>query len=158
MEITIVENLQRADLNPMEQARAFERLSRDFHMTQEQMADAHRQGTRQRSQLPAPSQVCPAVQDQVESGDTHLRPRPRLPGSDSRDDVEKTAQKVAALSPLRPPDRDLVQGILNPEESQQKKPSPSLRDPNVREAKDRFSAPSALKSPSKTTRPGQGHH
>jgi len=28
MEITIVENLQRADLNPMEQARAFERLSR----------------------------------------------------------------------------------------------------------------------------------
>src|SRR5271157_5230123 len=38
MEITIVENLQRTDLNPMEQARAFERLSRDFHMTQEQMA------------------------------------------------------------------------------------------------------------------------
>src|ERR1035437_2458581 len=36
MEITIVENLQRADLNPMEQARAFERLSREFHMTQEQ--------------------------------------------------------------------------------------------------------------------------
>ena len=38
MEITIVENLQRADLNPMEQARAFERLAREFHMTQEQMA------------------------------------------------------------------------------------------------------------------------
>ena len=38
MEITIVENLQRADLNPMEQARAFDRLSREFHMTQEQMA------------------------------------------------------------------------------------------------------------------------
>jgi len=38
MEITIVENLQRADLNPMEQARAFDRLSRDFSMTQEQMS------------------------------------------------------------------------------------------------------------------------
>ena len=38
MEITIVENLQRTDLNPMEQARAFERLSREFHMTQEQMS------------------------------------------------------------------------------------------------------------------------
>src|SRR5277367_1704232 len=38
MEMTIVENLQRADLNPMEQARAFERLTRDFKMTQEQMA------------------------------------------------------------------------------------------------------------------------
>src|SRR5215475_3974729 len=38
MEMTIVENLQRADLNPMEQARAFERLGREFHMTQEQIA------------------------------------------------------------------------------------------------------------------------
>jgi ParB family chromosome partitioning protein len=42
MEITIVENLQRADLNPIEQARAYERLGREFGMTQEQMA--HRTG------------------------------------------------------------------------------------------------------------------
>src|SRR5438270_5990126 len=38
MEITIIENLQREDLNPMEQARAFERLSREFSLTQEQIA------------------------------------------------------------------------------------------------------------------------
>src|SRR5215470_7797269 len=38
MEITIIENLQREDLNPMEQARAFEKLSRDFGLTQEQIA------------------------------------------------------------------------------------------------------------------------
>src|SRR6201999_3562496 len=38
MEMTIVENLQRADLNPMEQARAYDRLGREFKMTQEQMA------------------------------------------------------------------------------------------------------------------------
>ena len=38
MEMTIVENLQRTDLNPMEQARAFERLSQEFKLTQEQMA------------------------------------------------------------------------------------------------------------------------
>jgi len=38
MEMTIVENLQREDLNPMEQARAFERLSREFNLTQDQMA------------------------------------------------------------------------------------------------------------------------
>src|SRR5579871_5223049 len=38
MEITIIENLQREDLNPIEQARAFERLSREFHLTQEQIA------------------------------------------------------------------------------------------------------------------------
>src|ERR1700684_736352 len=38
MEITIVENLQRTDLNPMEQARAYDRLSHHFKMTQERMA------------------------------------------------------------------------------------------------------------------------
>jgi ParB family chromosome partitioning protein len=38
MEMTIVENLQREDLNPMEHARAFERLGREFSLTQEQMA------------------------------------------------------------------------------------------------------------------------
>ena len=38
LELTIIENLQREDLGPMEQARAFDRLSREFNMTQEQMA------------------------------------------------------------------------------------------------------------------------
>ena len=38
MEMTIVENLQRTDLNPMEQARAYDRLGQQFKMTQEQMA------------------------------------------------------------------------------------------------------------------------
>ena len=38
MEMTIVENLQREDLNPMEEARAFARLSNEFGLTQEQMS------------------------------------------------------------------------------------------------------------------------
>ena len=38
LEFTIIENLQREDLNPMEQARAFERLSVEFQLTQEQIA------------------------------------------------------------------------------------------------------------------------
>src|SRR5436305_1854426 len=36
-EMTIIENLQRADLNCMEQSRAFSRLSQDFGLTQEQI-------------------------------------------------------------------------------------------------------------------------
>ena len=39
LEMTLVENLQREDLNPIEQARAFERLTDEFHLTQEQVAD-----------------------------------------------------------------------------------------------------------------------
>ncbi len=39
LEITLVENIQREDLNPLEQARAFDRLMTDFQLTQENVAD-----------------------------------------------------------------------------------------------------------------------
>jgi ParB family transcriptional regulator, chromosome partitioning protein len=39
MEMTIVENLLREDLNVMDQARAYQRLSREFGLTQDEMAN-----------------------------------------------------------------------------------------------------------------------
>src|SRR5205823_422607 len=39
LEMTLVENIQREDLNPMEAARAFERLMDEFHLTQEAVAE-----------------------------------------------------------------------------------------------------------------------
>jgi ParB family transcriptional regulator, chromosome partitioning protein len=39
LEMSLVENLQREDLSPVEQARAFERLSNDFQLTQEEIAE-----------------------------------------------------------------------------------------------------------------------
>jgi ParB family chromosome partitioning protein len=39
LEMTLVENLQREDLNPIEQARAFQRLTDEFSLTQEQVAE-----------------------------------------------------------------------------------------------------------------------
>ena len=39
LEMTLVENLQREDLNPIEQAKAFQRLTEGFHLTQEQVAE-----------------------------------------------------------------------------------------------------------------------
>jgi ParB family chromosome partitioning protein len=38
LELTLVENIQREDLNPIEQARAFERLMYQFHLTQDEVA------------------------------------------------------------------------------------------------------------------------
>ncbi len=52
LELTLVENLQREDLNPVEEARAFERLLNEFHLTQEEVAEAHRQGPRHGLQTP----------------------------------------------------------------------------------------------------------
>jgi len=38
LEITLVENIQREDLNPVEEARAYQRLMDEFHLTQEEVA------------------------------------------------------------------------------------------------------------------------
>ena len=38
LEITLVENIQREDLNPIEEARAFDRLATEFNFTQEEVA------------------------------------------------------------------------------------------------------------------------
>jgi len=38
LELTLVENIQREDLNPIEQARAFQRLMDEFHLTQDEVA------------------------------------------------------------------------------------------------------------------------
>ncbi len=39
LEVSLLENVQREDLNPIEQARAYERLSSEFALTQEEIAD-----------------------------------------------------------------------------------------------------------------------
>ena len=38
LELTLIENIQREDLNPLEEARAFDRLLSQFHLTQEDVA------------------------------------------------------------------------------------------------------------------------
>jgi ParB family chromosome partitioning protein len=39
MELALIENLQREDLNPMEEAAGYRTLADDYHMTQEEIAD-----------------------------------------------------------------------------------------------------------------------
>lgn len=39
MEISLIENVQRADLNPIEEARAYQQLVKEFHLTQEEIAE-----------------------------------------------------------------------------------------------------------------------
>jgi ParB family chromosome partitioning protein len=146
MEITIVENLQRADLNPMEQARAFERLSREFHMTQEQMA--LRTGKDRASvanflrllRLPA------TVQSRVEAGDLSFGHARTLLALEHGEEIEKAAQRISALSLSVRQTENYVQGLLHPERGIKKAPKPEpVVDPNVREVQDRLQRALGLK-------------
>jgi len=146
MEITIVENLQRADLNPMEQARAFERLSREFHMTQEQMAV--RTGKDRASvanflrllRLPA------SVQTRVETGDLSFGHARTLLAFEHAEEMEKAAQKIIDLSLSVRQTESYVQGLMHPDRAAKKeaKPLPPV-DPNVREVQDQLQRALGLK-------------
>jgi len=146
LEMTIVENLQRADLNPMEQARAYQRLSQDFKMTQEQMAT--RTGKERASvanflrllRLPEP------IQHKVESGDLSFGHARTLLALDSAESITAAAQKVMALNLSVRQTESYVQGLINPEAKPKKDAKPTQpEDPNVREAQDRLRRTLGLK-------------
>jgi len=137
LEMTIIENLQREDLNPMEQARAFARLSREFNLTQEQISE--RTGKDRASvgnflrllKLPEP------IQKMVESGELSFGHARALLALESVEQIISVAQKITALNLSVRTAENYIKSLLNPEE----KPAKAEKvkeplDPNVREARD----------------------
>ncbi len=136
MEITIIENLQREDLNPVEQARAFERLSREFGMTQEQIAA--RTGKDRASianfirLLKLPELVQSAMEESVLSFG-HGKVLLGLAGFPEH--LERAAREVIEKQLSVRQTEELVSRLLNPQGAEQKPEKPArVLDPNVREA------------------------
>jgi ParB family chromosome partitioning protein len=138
MEMTIVENLQRADLNPMEQAHAYARLSRDFHMTQEQMAERTGKDRASVSNFLRLLKLPDAVQKHVEAGELSFGHARALLALDSPEAIQAAANKVLALHLSVRSTESMVQGLLHPEaKAAAEKPKAAI-DPNVREAEDQL--------------------
>ncbi len=139
MEMTIVENLQRADLNPMEQARAYQRLSSDFKMSQEHMAARTGKDRASVSNFLRLLKLPVQVQQKVESGELSFGHARTLLGLSSQEQITTAAQKIVALSMSVRQTESYVHGLMNPEA----KTASSGRviepqDPNVHEAQDRL--------------------
>jgi ParB family chromosome partitioning protein len=146
MEITIVENLQRADLNPMEQARAFERLSREFHMTQEQIAVRTGKDRATVANFMRLLKLPPTVQVRVEAGELSFGHARALLAFEHAEEVEKAAHRVVNLSLSVRQTEAYVQSLLHPERAAKKEPKPEPTvDPNVREVEERLQRALGLK-------------
>ena len=150
MEITIVENLQRADLNPIEQAKAYERLGRDFGMTQEQMA--YRTGKDRATvgnylrllKLPE------SVQSKVASGVLSYSHAKVLLALEHAEEVETAVRQIIALSLSVRQAETFVQNLQFPglEEGRASKKAAAeakALDPNVREAQEKLQRALGLK-------------
>ena len=114
LEMTIVENLQRADLNPIEQARAYQRLSNDFKMTQEQMAIRTGKERASVSNFLRLLRLPDSVQQKVESGDLSFGHARTLLALESAGRDHRRRPKGHGALPLRPPDRKLRPGPHQP--------------------------------------------
>ncbi len=145
MEMTIIENLQRADLNPMEQARAFDRLGREFQMTQEQMAKRTGKDRASVANFLRLLRLPTEIQGKVEAGELSFGHARTLLALESPDSILKAAQKVLALSMSVRQTESFVQNMLNPEKAEKKEKSKEPLDPNVREARDQMQRALGLK-------------
>jgi ParB family chromosome partitioning protein len=132
MEMTIIENLQREDLNPMEQARAFERLGREFGLTQEQISQ--RTGKERSSvanflrltRLPA------EVQALVESNQISFGHAKALMSLDTPEAMILMAKRILIKALSVRQTEVAIAGLLHPEEKAEK--VARAIDPNVKEA------------------------
>jgi ParB family transcriptional regulator, chromosome partitioning protein len=139
LEITIIENLQRADLNPIEQARAFERLGREFGMTQEQMAFRTGKDRASIGNFLRLLKLPESVQNKVSSGVLSLGHAKVLMSLEYPEDVERAVTAILALSLNVRQTEAHIQSILfpnRPVRNEEAKKPPA--DPNVREAQDRL--------------------
>jgi ParB family chromosome partitioning protein len=131
MEMTIIENLQREDLNPLEQARAFERLGREFGLTQEQIAQRTGKDRSSIANFLRLLKLPDRVQDLVEQGQLSFGHAKALMGLDSPETIQLMAQRVAGLSLSVRQTEKLVTNLMHPPEKVEK-----VRevDPNVKDA------------------------
>jgi ParB family chromosome partitioning protein len=146
MEMTIVENLQRTDLNPMEQARAYDKLSREFQLTQEQMAKRTGKDRASVANFLRLLKLPEDVQGKVEEGVlSYGHARALLPLEDPQA-ILKAAQKVAAMAMSVRQTEGYVQKILNPQVKKKDDGEEKENiDPNVREVQESLQRALGLK-------------
>ncbi|MEO0418558.1 MAG: ParB/RepB/Spo0J family partition protein [Pseudomonadota bacterium] len=91
MALALIENLQREDLNPVEEARAYQRLSEDEGMTQAEIARMVEKSRSHVANIQRLLALPTAVLDLVETGKLSMGHARALIGRDNAADLAKTA-------------------------------------------------------------------
>lgn len=132
--IALIENIQREDLNPMEEATALQRLLDEFSMTHQGVADAVGKSRTTVTNLLRLNNLNDDVKTLLERGDLELGHAKVLLALDGNLQSEVARIVVAKALTVREAEK-LVNKALNPAE---KKPLPEP-DPNVQQLEQRLS-------------------
>ena len=136
MEITIIENLQREDLNAVEQARAYERLARDFGLTQEQMAQRTGKDRSSVSNFLRLLKLPAELLTMVESNKLSFGHAKALMALDSQEAMLRLASRALQLNLSVRQLESAVYNLMHPEPAHAK--PERILDPNVREAEQQL--------------------
>jgi ParB family chromosome partitioning protein len=135
MEMTIIENLQREDLNPIEQARAFERLANEFGLTQEQISVRTGKERSSVANFLRLLRLPEHLQAYVAEGHVSVGHAKALLSLESPEAMAKIAERVITHGLTVRQTEEMVDDWLNPVDRRAlKEPKERLVDPNVREA------------------------
>jgi len=135
MEMTIIENLQREDLNPIEQARAFERLGNEFGLTQEQISVRTGKERSSVANFLRMLRLPPEVQAYVAGGHLSVGHAKVLLTLDSPEAMSKIAGRIVTAGLTVRQTEEAVDNWLHPVDRKlAKELNERLVDPNVREA------------------------
>jgi ParB family chromosome partitioning protein len=94
MEMTIVENLQRLELTCMEQARSYQRLAREFALTQEQMAERTGKPRASVANFLRLLKLPSSVQAMLDQGQLRFGHAKALMALESPADIENLARRI----------------------------------------------------------------
>jgi ParB family transcriptional regulator, chromosome partitioning protein len=132
--LALIENIQRENLNPLEEARALERLIAEFGVTHEQAADAVGRSRAAVSNLLRLLQLAPEVADMVERRQLEMGHARALLGLANRREQLLAAQRVLRESLSVRETEALVRTLLAPAEKGRAGAgaAPQQPDPNVR--------------------------
>ena len=135
MEMTIIENLQREDLNAMEQARAFDRLSREFGLTQEQMSLRTGKERSSIANFLRLLKLPPSVQDHggAATSSASAMPRSMMP-LESPEQIERLARRMVEHGLSVRQTEEAVTHLVEP--LVPKTAKQRIVDPNVNEAEN----------------------
>ena len=136
--MALIENIQREDLNPIEEAAALQRLQQEFELTQQEVADAIGKSRSTVANLLRLMSLREDVRRLVEHGDLemgHARAMLALEGEHQSQAARTVVARGLSVRQTEALVRKLLEQGQNPEPGQ---PEPRL-DPNIRSLQDDLS-------------------
>ena len=135
-EIALIENLQRSDLNPIEEAKAYKNLVKEYDLRQEDVATRLSKSRSAITNSLRLLNLSDNVQAMIEAGELQMGHARALLGLENEDLQEKTAKTVVDKGLSVRDTEKLVKSILHPK--QKKLPIPTQNTAEMKRLEDKM--------------------